>query len=158
MMRQETVKYSKVSNIFHEIIKYFFDTTNYSPSLCSASEPWLDSGVFWDLLTTPLTKALLRPRERPTMACILALTSRQVASTSRAAAHPDPHYGNVASKTSLPSHYFRPWSNVRSPRIRVVMIVAVNFLVPPLDLFRLLATAAIVSYRASNLASFYWRL
>ena len=82
----------------------FFDTSDYSPSLCSASEPWLDSGVFWDLLTTPLTKALLRPRERPTMACILALTSRQVASTSRAAAHPDPHYGNVASKTSLSSH------------------------------------------------------
>ena len=80
------------------------DATNYSPSLCSASEPWLDSGVFCDLLTTPLTKALLRPRERPTMACILAVTSRQVASTSRAAAHPDPHYGNVASKTSLSSH------------------------------------------------------
>ena len=30
----------------------------------------LASALFWDLLTTPLTKARLSPRERPTMACI----------------------------------------------------------------------------------------
>ena len=41
-----------------------------SPSFCSASELELASALLWDLLTTPLTKALLRPLERPTMACI----------------------------------------------------------------------------------------
>ena len=43
-----------------------------SPSFCSASalEPELASALFWDLLTTPLTKARLSPLDRPTMACI----------------------------------------------------------------------------------------